>query len=157
MTANTLRHRTPATNHPLLPLSQQTGTSSASGASLLCDAVLTLVQLLLHLCRLSDIAATTALTTTNRSYKEWKQDKEHGTEATQLPDAPYAPGTGPSSLGGGAGAGGSGSGGGSSSSTSVGDAVRGLGHEAGDTVQATHEVVKMEGQAAGGFKKLKKA
>jgi hypothetical protein len=64
---------------------------------------------------------------TCRSYNEWKRDKEGTSSATA---------------------------GSSGSSTAAGDAARGLGQEAKDTAQSAKEVVKMEGQAAGGDKVL---
>lgn len=77
-----------------------------------------------------------------RSYHEWRDEKEHG-----KPEAVGAPGTSPAATA----AGSAGGGDGGSSSGGVGDAVKGLGREAGDTAQAAQEVVKMEGRAAGGW------
>lgn len=68
------------------------------------------------------------------SYHQWKEEKEHGTSQPSAAEASgAAQGTSSTQAG----------------SGSVGDAVRGAGQEAGDAARATHEVVKMEGQAAG--------
>lgn len=64
------------------------------------------------------------------SYKEWKDEKEHGSTAGHSPDTAAAAGS-------------------NTSGSGVGDVVRGLGQEAGDTARSAKDVVKMEGQAAG--------
>lgn len=75
-----------------------------------------------------------------RSYHEWRDEKEHGASASTSSSgqAPAAAGGGSSSSSGIGGAG-----------AAVADAARDMSREAGDTADATKEVVKMEGRAAG--------